>query len=251
LVDTVVIYYNRAAPRNSIQEQLDTLTRGLEIVMNMVYENELAFTIGEKKMVIIEKENGITRHSLETFNYYQEMIGTIQSVTIRETDECEWEVRVEAKQNDLILYGFSFGYIGEGTRGFLELLKRTEMIWTEDQENQILGQMPIHGKREFVFCQNDAQATLTTRVDEGFRRTAIQLTDHPTSVDVLARNGELLCRINISSSNDNADWANVDVCYGLANRHGKALAWEEGREVLRFNADGSSLIAVELTKGTE
>jgi len=105
----------------------------------------------------------------------------------------------------------------------------------------------------------DAQAKLGTRADDGFRRTAIILQHNEggggtVSIDVLAPNGEPVCQLNIASHHGKAqslnkvEWCNVDVCYGRTGRKGKALAWREGREVLGYEAEGSSLIAVELTK---
>jgi len=81
----------------------------------------------------------------------------------------------------------------------------------------------------------EALATVTTnttpmRDGTPCTRTAIQLGEACTSVDVLARDGSLLCRLNLFDFG--AQGGNVDVILGEQQR-GTLLAWHKGAEDIR------------------
>lgn len=93
---------------------------------------------------------------------------------------------------------------------------------------------------------------VTTREDGGFCRTALQLKkDEVASVDVLSSNGELMCRLNITS-NEDRDWGNVDVVLFSEDtpkeerKVGTAKAWCQGKLVLAKRMPQCSLIAVDI-----
>lgn len=225
---------------------------------SMTTVQDMRFTRIDDRQAILEKDHGITIASLKTFEIYGDQIGDIHSVSIiqKGKNEPAWTTKVEGDIADLYLYGFSFGYGGEGPRGLLKLLERCKVEWTEEEELQILGCAPIGDRLQFTFYRIDARADVTERGETGIIRTAIRLQNQngssggTTSLDVLAPDGELVCRLNIGHSSDDARWANVDICFGIAGRDARAIAFSEGREVLRFDAaeNGSSLIAVDMRK---
>ena len=210
------------------------------------------------KNLITENNSGITRDSLEVYELYKKALGSILSVTITESEQCEWETRVEGKEADMLLYGFSFGYGGEGPRGLLTLLDDAKLDVSDEAKAQVLGitheydenSQPV---KSMQFFYEDSQVKLTTTGRDGFKRTAIQLTTRggnggSHSIDVLGLDGELVCTLNIAHNGQDTRWANVDVCFKEAGRKGKALAWADGNQVLDWEANGSSLVAVELTR---
>jgi len=98
----------------------------------------------------------------------------------------------------------------------------------------------------------NALTKVTTREDGGYCRTALQLTKNvASSVDILFPSGELMCRLNITSNEDN-DWGNVDVVVSSEDtpkeerKVGTAKAWFEGYPVLDESLLQCSLIAVDI-----
>ncbi len=96
----------------------------------------------------------------------------------------------------------------------------------------------------------DVTATITTRVSTNersgigapFRRTAIQLTESITSIDVLAVDGTLMCRLNLGDFGGGN--GNVDVILEPPQR-GTFLAWHKGQESLRHSTpEGTAVHAV-------
>lgn len=98
----------------------------------------------------------------------------------------------------------------------------------------------LHGK--------DAQAEVTTNTTplrDGSLcvRTAIQLGEACTSIDILARDGSLLCRLNLFDFAEQG--GNVDVILDEKRQRGTFLAWSKGAEHLRHTTpEGVSVHAV-------
>jgi len=98
----------------------------------------------------------------------------------------------------------------------------------------------------------NALTEVTTREDGRFCRTALQLTkSEVNSIDVLFPNGDLMCRLNVTSNEDN-DWGNIDVILSSEDtpkekrKVGTAKAWLEGKLVLYERMPQCSLIAVNI-----
>lgn len=195
---------------------------------------------------ITEDTKGITRNSLQIYANYKSRLGSVLTIDISRHSN-GWDTRIIGTDATMYLNGLSFGYSGEGTRGLLQLIDWCNLDCTPEEKSIILGQS-TEKPDLMIFCRNAETKTVMV-IRDGFKRTALQLKESgTTSVDVLAPNGDVVCTLNIASKDKDANWANVDVCYGISNRTGRVLAWNDGRETLDFTAAGSSLIAVEIVK---
>ena len=89
----------------------------------------------------------------------------------------------------------------------------------------------------------DAQASLTTRVDNNFNRTAIVMQkDNITSLDILCEDGTLFCRLNLTEFKTNGRGC-VDVIIS-DSQAARMTAYANGNRTQHPVVEGSKVHAI-------
>ena len=101
------------------------------------------------KPIIEEEDHGITRKSTAFFEEYRDCLGDILAVSCTKTADGDWKTNVYGEDTRMILYGFSFGYCGEGVRGLIDLVKACGIKLTDTDIESVM--LNIKGRNKVAF----------------------------------------------------------------------------------------------------
>lgn len=103
-------------------------------------------------------------------------------------------------------------------------------------------------KRREILAKIETREEVHAEYSEALVRTAIRVTpEEPASVDVVAADGSLLCRLNIFDFGDGA--GNVDVIIDPDKQSASQLRWTaEGAAVLTRLEPGKSVSATDIRR---
>jgi len=106
------------------------------------------------KPVIGECDHGITQRSTKFFNDHRHEVGDILAVSCVKTADCDWMTSVYGSKARLKMYGFSFGYCGEGVRGLIDLVRACDIELTDTDVESVMLNIKNRNKVAFFHKRN-------------------------------------------------------------------------------------------------